>query len=199
MPAKLPRRPQGRSCRPATLLARLTSNWHVSLKQTETPLCWAPNKDISICADSVPAVRRPPAKCASQSEGSRHWICTCATHMPLWACTICFVACACRPKRFPGTCKTTSTIKKATRCKSKFQRKCRPALLNYCGVRHRATPLGEGSATPGVAVGVGEAGRGAAQKGVPDAIAGAMAWLRAWAGSPHLGDGPKRPCLAVGS
>ena len=37
-PAKLPRRPQGRSCRPATLLARLTSNWHVSLNIQETPL-----------------------------------------------------------------------------------------------------------------------------------------------------------------
>ena len=38
MPAKLPRRPQGRSCRPATLLARLTSNWHISLNIQETPL-----------------------------------------------------------------------------------------------------------------------------------------------------------------
>ena len=35
----------------------------------------------------------PPGKMCESERGSRHWICTCATHTPLWACTICFVAC----------------------------------------------------------------------------------------------------------
>ena len=32
-------------------------------------------------------------KMCESERGSRHWICTCATHTPLWACTICFVVC----------------------------------------------------------------------------------------------------------